>query len=91
VSKKKRLLQRLLNKPKDLRYAELARILEDCGFVLDHSTGSHAIFTKPGHRSLTIPQKTPVKSYLIDQVLAAIEDCIDELLKDTLTGLESEK
>ncbi len=80
MSKKLKLLQRLLSEPKDLRFDELNRILELCGFEIDHMTGSHAIYTKPGCRSLTIPQKTPVKSYLIEQVLAAIEDCIDEQL-----------
>ena len=80
MSKKQKLLQRLLSEPKDLRFDELNRILELCGFKLDHITGSHAIYTKPGVRSLTIPQKSPVKSYLIEQVLVAIEDCIDEQL-----------
>jgi predicted RNA binding protein YcfA (HicA-like mRNA interferase family) len=80
VSKKQKLLERLLSKPKDLRFDELDKILNYCGFKFDHTTGDHAIYTKPGYRPLTIPQKTPVKSYLIEQALAAIEDCIDEML-----------
>jgi predicted RNA binding protein YcfA (HicA-like mRNA interferase family) len=80
MSKKQKLLQRLLSKPKDLRYDELDKILQACGYTLDHSTGSHAIYSRRGARSLTIPRTTPVKSYLIEQVLDAIEDCIEEKL-----------
>lgn len=79
MSKRKKLLERIIGKPKDLRFDELDKILGHCGFELDHTTGDHAIYTKLGYRPLTIPRKTPVKSYLIDQVLAVIEDCIDEM------------
>ena len=80
MSKKQKLYQRLKDKPKNLRFAELEKIILDCGYVLDHTSGSHAIYTKPNSITLTIPRKTPVKSYLIYQVLNAIEDCLDELL-----------
>ena len=80
MSKKQKLLELLLSKPKDLRYDELDKILLACGYTLDHVSGSHAIYTRPGLRALTIPRKTPVKSYLIEQVLDMIEDCIEERL-----------
>ena len=78
MSKKKKLYQRILDKPKDLRFEELEKAVMDCGYILDHTTGSHAIYTKPDSVTLTIPHKTPVKSYLIDQVLNVIGDCLEE-------------
>jgi predicted RNA binding protein YcfA (HicA-like mRNA interferase family) len=78
VSKTQKLCQKLLRKPKDLRFSELVTILNFCGYELDRTKGSHAIFIKDGYPILTIPRKDPVKSYLIKQVLTAIEDIIEE-------------
>lgn len=78
MSKKQKLLEKLLRKPKDLRFSELETILIFCGYVLDRYNGSHAVFIKDGYPMLTIPRKDPVKSYLINQVLTAIEDIIEE-------------
>lgn len=78
MSKKQKLLERLLQKPKDLRFSELESVLLSYGYVLDRIKGSHAVFIKDGYPMLTIPRKDPVKSYLINQVLTAIEDLIDE-------------
>ena len=78
MSKKQKLCQKLLRKPKDLRFSELESILIFCGYKLDRYNGSHAVFIKDGYPMLTIPRKDPVKSYLINQVLTAIEDIIEE-------------
>jgi len=80
VSKKQKLYQRILSDPKDLRFEELEKIILACEYVLDHTTGSHAIYAKQGSPTLTIPRKTPVKSYLIKQVLDAIGDCLENML-----------
>ena len=74
MSRKEKLLQRLLSRPKDLRFEALERLLVSLGYSLDRIRGSHAIYCKVGRPPLTIPVKTPVKSYLIKQVLVAIED-----------------
>ena len=78
MSKKQKLLKKLLRKPKDLRFLELETILVSCGYELDRYNGRHAVFIKDGYPMLTIPRKDPVKSYLIKQVLTAIEDIIEE-------------
>lgn len=78
MSKRKKLFQTILNKPKDLRFEELEKVIILCGYQLDHTTGSHAIYTKKNAVTLTIPRKTPVKSYLLNQVLIAIGDCLEE-------------
>ncbi|MEN4012124.1 MAG: type II toxin-antitoxin system HicA family toxin [Bellilinea sp.] len=80
MSKREKLYQRILSKPKDLRFQELKKVLLDCGYQLDHHTGSHVIFTKAGCNALSIPDSTPVKSYLIKQVLAEIGECLEDML-----------
>ena len=72
------LLRRLMMQPKNLRYEELERIILGCGYIHDRTRGSHAIFVKADHPTLTIPIRSPVKSYLIRQVLAAIEDVLED-------------
>lgn len=80
MSKKQKLCQRILSEPKDLRFEELEKVIIACGYVLDHTTGSHSIYVKLDSPTLTIPRKTPVKSYLIEQVLVVIGDCLEEML-----------
>jgi len=79
VSKKEKLLRRLLGLPRDLRFEELERILLWCGYTRDRTHGSHAIYIKAGCPTLTIPVRSPVKSYLIRQVVVAIEDVLEDL------------
>ena len=38
-----------------LRSAEVVRLLQSCGFVKDHQTGSHAVFRHPDGRRTTVP------------------------------------
>jgi predicted RNA binding protein YcfA (HicA-like mRNA interferase family) len=81
LSKKTKLLERLLKNPKDLRFEELEKVILMCGYKFERSKGSHFIYGKNGYDILNIPRKTPVKSYLIKQVLSAVEDCIEELME----------
>ena len=78
MSKKQKELARLLSKPKDLRFEELDRILKRCGYFIYRMHGSHAIYAHLELCELTIPAKSPVKSYLIEQVLNVIEDYIED-------------
>lgn len=78
MSRKDKRLKRLLDQPKDLRFDELERILLQVGYVHDRTRGSHAIYVKAGYLPLTIPVKSPFKSYLFKQVLAVIEDLLDD-------------
>lgn len=78
MSRIAKLLQRLLNQPRDLRFEELERILLRCGYSRDRTRGSHAVYIKAGSPTLTMPIRSPVKSYLVKQVLAAIEDDLED-------------
>lgn len=80
MSKKEKLFQRILGLPKDLRFDELDKMLVACGYELDRTNGSHAVYIKENCISLTIPRVTPVKSYLIRQVLTEIGDILDDMV-----------
>lgn len=80
MSRKEKLLRRLLDEPKDLRFEELEKIILWCGYVHDRTKGSHAHYSRDGYPPLTIPIKSPVKSYLIKQVLNTLEDDIEDRL-----------
>jgi predicted RNA binding protein YcfA (HicA-like mRNA interferase family) len=41
--------------PSDARFAAFRRFLEDHGYTLDRTSGSHHIFTKPGHPAISVP------------------------------------
>ncbi len=80
MSKKQKLYKRILEKPKDFRFNELVKVIQDCGYTLDNVNGSHYIYIHQDLQTLTIPNKTPVKSYLIDQVLDIVRNELEELL-----------
>ena len=56
MSKKEELIERLLRKPVDMRFEEVAVILEHYGFTLDkkNQKGSHFVYFK-GDKLITIP------------------------------------
>ncbi len=41
--------------PSDVRFAVVKKLLESKGYVLDHVTGSHHIFVKPGVPQQIVP------------------------------------
>ena len=67
MSKKEKLVERLLRKPVDMRFDEVKVILEYSGFTLDskNQKGSHFVFFK-GDKLITIPVHNHVikKTYL---------------------------
>jgi len=56
MSKKEKLIERLLRKPVDMRFDEVKVILEHFGFTLDNKNqkGSHFVFCK-GDLQMTVP------------------------------------
>ncbi|HZQ35056.1 MAG TPA: type II toxin-antitoxin system HicA family toxin [Dehalococcoidia bacterium] len=52
------LRRRLAQRPNAVRFDELRRYLELCGYTLDRSSGSHRVFWRAGH-SVVIPYRRP--------------------------------
>ena len=73
--KKKKLLQKILTAPNNIRFIEVVTCVESFGFELDRVSGSHHIFTHPATPELLNLQnvKGKAKSYQIKQFLILIE------------------
>ena len=75
MSKLEKLLQRIKNNPKSVRFEELDKILRREGYEPSQPRGgsSHYTYKKQGVRSLTIPRQTPyVEEIYVRIVLAAL-------------------
>ncbi len=80
--------RKIAEKPKNVRFEDLRRLLEDYGFELKRTKGSHHSFIGyVGETKITIviPYKRPLKEVYIKKVLAildeieALDDAADEL------------
>lgn len=73
--KKRKLLERILNNPKNLDFLDLVRLAEAFGFQLERSNGSHFIFKHPAVPELLNLQsvKGQAKPYQVHQFLVLIE------------------
>lgn len=72
MSKLEKLLQRIKNNPKTVRFEELDKILVNAEYERTQPRGgsSHYTYKKPGSRSLTIPRQIPyVKECYVRDVL----------------------
>ena len=75
MSQFEKLLQRIRSLDNNMRFAEIRRILESYGYVMNSPSGgsSHRTFRKPGCSPITIPEHGPVKRVYIIMVQDAIE------------------
>jgi len=72
---KRKLLQKALRSPANLRFAEMMALAEAFGFTLARTSGSHHIFTHPGVRELVNLQDVhgQAKPYQVRQFLRLVE------------------
>lgn len=75
MSKWDKLLSKITSLSKDVRFAELKKILESYGYVMYAPRGgsSHYTFRKSGCRSITIPKHEPIKKVYVEMVKEIIE------------------
>jgi hypothetical protein len=72
---KRRLLQKALNSPQNMRFSEMIVLVEAFGFRLSRSSGSHRIFTHPDLKELLNLQEVDgrAKPYQVRQFLRIVE------------------
>ena len=70
-----KLLQRIRNLDKGMRFDELRKILEYYGYTMSGPSGgsSHKTFRKPGAMPITIPQHEPIKRAYVELVREVVE------------------
>ena len=75
MSKWDKLIVRICNLSKDLRFDELKKVLESYGYEMNAPRGgsSHYTFRKQGCRPITIPKHEPIKKVYIEIVRKIVE------------------
>lgn len=75
MSKWDKLIARICNLAKDLRFDELRKVLEDYGYVMNvpRSGSSHYTFRKQGRQPITIPKHEPIKRVYVEMVKKLVE------------------
>jgi len=73
--KKQKILQKVLNNPKNVRFLEVKSIVEAFGFKLSRISGSHHIFTHSNLSEIVNLQNVNgrAKSYQVKQFLRLVE------------------
>jgi len=72
---KKKLLQKIYNSPKNVRFNDLIVLVEAFGFIFSRSEGSHHVYKNPVVAELINLQNVngEAKPYQIKQFLALVE------------------
>ena len=73
--KRRKLLQKIIDGSKNIRFKEMVNLVEGFGFKLSRTDGSHHIFTRPDMHELVNLQdvKGQAKPYQIRQFLKLVE------------------
>ncbi len=74
MTKKEKLLERIKNNPKNVKFSELKQLLLDENFILDRISGSHHIFRYKDIVFVIPMHKNQVKSVYIKRVIEIIEE-----------------
>ena len=71
MEKKEKLLEKAKNNPQGLRFSEFENLLNLCGWVFDHQTGSHRIWysLRKDRLSIQPTKNNQAKAYQIKQFL----------------------
>ena len=75
MSKWDKLLMRISNLSKDIRFDELRKVMESYGYKMyaPRSGSSHYTFRKPGCQLITIPRHEPIKKVYVEMVKEIVE------------------
>ena len=70
-----KLIARICNLSKDLRFTQFQKVLETYGYRMDapRSRSSHYTFRKSGCMPITIPKHEPIKKVYVEKVREIVE------------------
>ena len=75
MTKRDKLIQKILNGKSDISPSEAIKILEFLGFVASQIGSSHLTFRKPSRPSVTIVlTQNPLKSYMVEKLQDALKN-----------------
>ena len=83
MSKGDKLLEKIRSLDSDLRFDELRKVMQSCGYTTNapRSESSHYTFRKTGCWPITIPKNEPIKKVYVEMVKKIVESegtAIDE-------------
>lgn len=73
MSRYEKLIEKICNIDKGLRFEQLEKVLLKIGYCVDCPGSSHYTFRKQGRVSITIPRHEPIKPYYIKRVKEILE------------------
>ncbi len=75
-----KLLKKICSLSKDVRFAELKKVLESYGYSMNFPSGgsSHATFRKQDCEPITIPTHEPIKTVYVLKVKEIIESEVND-------------
>lgn len=80
MSKWNKLLQKICTLSKDLRFDELRKVLESCGYTMKAPSGgsSHYTFRKERCPPITVPKHEPIKKVYVEMVKEIVESEVSD-------------
>ena len=75
-----KLIKKVLDKHKGLRFEELAKLLVHMGYTMNNprSGSSHYTFRKAGHPPITIPKEFPINKVYVNKIRAVIIENMED-------------
>ena len=75
MSRWDKLIIKIRNMSKDMRFDELKKVLESYGYTMNAPKGgsSHCTFRKAGCKPITIPKHEPIKRIYVEMVKQIVE------------------
>jgi len=77
MSKKEKLIKRLLSRPKDFTFDELVTLMGYLGYWIAQASGSRVIFRHEQHHSIEIHRPHPgntLKPYLVRGIIKTLQE-----------------
>lgn len=72
-SRTEKIIQKMKQQPNGIRFYEIAKVLEDYGYIMKFKTGtSHRNFINEEGKVITIKEDTPLKAVYVKDVLKRI-------------------
>ena len=70
-----KLISKIMSLSAGVRFEELRKVLETCGYTMSAPKGgsSHATFRKKGCSPITIPRHSPIKKVYVEMVKRVVE------------------
>ena len=79
MSRWDKLLSKICSLSKDIRFEELRKVLESCGYEMHEPRGgsSHCTFRKADCQPITIPRHEPIKRVYVEMVKQIVKNEVD--------------